>query len=704
MPTQDNQDPLAKLGRIADELDVRSDELAELRIPDTPKWIDRQQILIDSRPFDWASHKYLLDMYRDKSGHISVQKAAQMGLSIWGMTRMLKRSAQLAPFNSGYYLPTEEKANEFSQTRFDIMVDSNPKLARLKAASETWRVKVKRLGSSNIFFTYTEGVVSTESTPLDGLHFDEVRRMSRSRIDLILERISHSQYKYQDYISTAGYPGSDINWYYEQSDQMEWWVMCPSCRHTFLPHHEFPARLEQRGGIWGLACPKCNEHDVDPQGDGSGWHALYAGRENRGYHPTQLISKYISLQQIMKQYHTTDDIAEFWRSKLGIPYLDKNTILVQLEHLNSCIDTDLKWWSDHPFNKYGIRKGADEIITVMGIDQQAGYNIHTIKAVQPSGITPLIHLEIHYDDDPFKRSGELMREYDVDLCVCDRAPNFNDATRFAKDFTGRVWLATYKALGGGEVCSWSDKTKASERPTQKEMRAAPEVSVNRVAGMEWSLLRFASRENRIPHPDALVQGIKARDLIDPMLYEQGGRTLIEVPICRKLFFEHVQRLAKVAEPILTEQGMPVVGDARYRFDSIGCDPHFAHANLYCDVAMRRAIKNARRGRSASSIWYDDREEDTAAKSENPLAIPLPDVPDLKVAAIDLSQIPPTQAFCVGCEKVYNFNDTRAVGPDSRHCLNCMGDVKVVTPIVKKKKRNRRRERRYAQYGVNITEE
>lgn len=707
----DSRDPNELIQSLHDSLTDRSQERDWFYTAPRAEWAKRLGVLVDGNVLEFETHKYLPDIYNDESNEIVFIKAAQMGASIYGMVKMLQRSAALMPFNTGYYLPTQDKTNEFSQLRFDPLCDGIPRIVEMRNRSTVWRAGAKRLGASNMYFSYTEGRVSTESTPLDGLIFDEVRRMSRAKIELIQERVSHSRYKYIDYISTAGYPGSDIHWYWLQSDQHEWWVRCPDCRRHFLPHEQFPRHVERRvtatgTSKWGLVCPSCNGFDIDPQGDGCHWRIGVAGMSKRGYHLTQLFSKYISLDAIMHQFHTTDDIAEFHRSKLGIPYLDPNTIIVQPQDLIACIDVSEKWGVQFPMQENGVREGFDKVITVMGIDQQPQHNIVVVKELTPSGVPILRHLEYVYDKRPFRRCAELMREYDVNGCVADRAPNFNDSEEFARAFPGRVWLASYGS-SGSEMASWHDNVKKGDLPNYEEDRAPHHVTVNRVAGLEKSLMRFRLRQNRIPNPDYLVQQVRPKDLVDPLQHANIIGTMVDIPICKDLFFEHLQRVAKVRVATTNEAGAEVVADARYRFDHIGVDPHFAHANLYTDVAMSRLQKYATGLRTAAGVWYADEELSVEEKIDREWREKLVEfVPGVKVAPYDPATVDPTEVDCVQCGLRYYFVDTRAIqkpqGQTARCCVNClsgaMGGPQSVQPLPAKKSfKERRAERRMREY-------
>ena len=50
--------------------------------------------------------------------------------------------------------------------------------------------------------------------------------MSMTDISLAEQRISHSEYPVNIKLSTAGYPGTDIDYYYSLTNQQEWHTRC----------------------------------------------------------------------------------------------------------------------------------------------------------------------------------------------------------------------------------------------------------------------------------------------------------------------------------------------------------------------------------------------------------------------------------------------------------------------------------------------
>ena len=688
-----SNDPFESTRTKLEDLRRRRLALTDINKEDLVDWIDTLAIKVDGKNFDWDSHKYLTKPYNDKSRVVVVQKAAQMGFSIWAMLKVLHRTIKLSPIKVGYFLPTGPKAAEFSQDRFDPMVKAIPKLNSIYSSGNVRNNMFKQYGGSSVFFTHTGGKASTESTPMDYLVFDEVRKMSRQIIATARERVSHSKHKFIDFISTAGFPDDDINYYFKRSNQNEWLVKCPKCNHEFLPHDdwedlkyvEWQKAKGEEEGRWGLRCAKCGAWGFDAQDNGD-WKEMSPGKDWAGYHITQLISRWITLDEIMEEWFSADNRSEFYQSKLGLPYVDEDTILVQPDHLESCIDPEMRWGQDRPRGDSGVRVGFDDVVTVLGCDQQQGYNVTVVKEVYKSGKTSLVHLEYSYEK-PFDRLAQLYREYDIDIGVIDAEPNFNEAEDFCRQFKGRSWMAYYSSSGGAEYAIWHDMVKKGSEQSGKTARRPHHVTIDRVSGMEFSLLKWKNRRNMVPDPLALTQDMKARDTFDPSQDQLMRGSMIKTAVCRDIFFTHLQRVAKERIAKEMKSGAEIVGQADFKFIHVGIDPHFAHANLYADIAALRGSRLNKAGAGPSDVWYSDspgedlsvaaKVEIEEKKEKEKFLVEV--APGVRVSSVDLAAVDNGKVRCPQCvernrSSVYRFEDTREAYYQekvSRLCMNCL---------------------------------
>lgn len=546
---------------------------------------------VDNYPFRWEGFEYLIEPYKslrvtgeeDLEGFTSVWMCgAQVSKTTTAFITLVWLALRFWGRYFGYYLPDREMAQNFSAERFKPMVKAIPDIRPLWGADpsndesekQTDKKGVRSIGPSKIIFSYMQGVTSTEGWPLLGVIFDEVRRMMDGDIERTEERMSHSPYPINIKMSTAGYPDVNIDKAFKKSRQNKFHSKC-RCKDDVVLADVFPDCIgEKSQGMtaafrdlprYFYVCPICKEIVVNPR-EGH-WVPHNPLAKWNGWHIPQTLSCAQTPEKILTAFQECKDIQEFYNSKLGVAYISKEALLVTEAILRSTINPDLKW----------LKEGRN---FAMGIDQMGGFNVIVIRYRGPKtdlgkGKSRLAHIEIVWDDDPWKRCDELMEQFDVSICVADSVPNFNEARRFAKRWPGRVFLAEYNytpETGDDDICEWGDRPKetASEKKAAPEIKNKFRVRINRYLGLEWNLMLFVHRLKEQPHERGLVAEIQ--DTI--------GRKQT-VFICQDVFWVHQQKLARRKK--VNEE----TGETKMEFENIGLDPHFAHADLYAELALSR---------------------------------------------------------------------------------------------------------------------
>jgi hypothetical protein len=280
------------------------------------------------------------------------------------------------------------------------------------------------------------------------------------------------------------------------------------------------------------------------------------------YHISQIVSPTIVPRDLMEASNralTGDQRKTFFNRKLGKPYIDKDQLPVTMADCLACVEEG---------KKVGLvwEKWARD--TYMGVDQMGGFNAVIIKRRLPDGRQAVIHVEAVFDIDPFARCSELMRQYGVTLCVVEQLPNVNDARRFANEFRGRVFLAGYADLRD-DMIVWGDDLSKSDRRTTQEDRMRYTVTLQQYKMMQAALYRIRNRHCLFPDPGDLEQ-----DVID-----RGEKR--RIAILRDWVFLHFTKTALVVET--DEQ----TRKSKAKVLKVGLDPHFAFANMLCDVAWAR---------------------------------------------------------------------------------------------------------------------
>jgi hypothetical protein len=545
-------------------------------------WAQYSGVEVDNREFEFDNHRYLLPIYLDNSKELVWMKSAQMGATIYEVLRLLW-FCRYNVVKAGLYFPTQDGVLNLSKDRLGPLIESIPELkgavheAESKDALQLKHIKNVQGKLSSMYMLYLGGKASKDSVPLDILGFDEVRLCNPKDIDQAQERVSHSTFKYKMYVSTAGMPHTDIHARFLQGTQLYWHIRC-NCTDGFVPSECFPDCIGVSGKDVFLRCPVCKFRVQDPQN--GRYIAHNPGADVPSYHISQFISKFISVKEIWDSYNKTTHKTEFFNAKLGNPFVDVDNVPVTDAVLQNCINTDLRWAKDE-----GRHKGTYS----MGIDQHAGNIYIVILKRAPDGKKQVVHLEIVERDNPlyweggeqvtpFKRAYQLMREFNIGMCVVDAMPNYNESTELARNFPGRIFVAWYGPEMQKDMAMWADRIKYKEtiKRGSRQIKMKWQVSLNRYTSLDYTLSQFTKRSIELPHPDALVQVTRNKE----------GRFTAEA-ICREIFFTHLKGIVRHKEEI-----DPDTGKFKMMWKYLGIDPHFTHALNYATVAMERLSRQA----------------------------------------------------------------------------------------------------------------
>jgi hypothetical protein len=353
-----------------------------------------------------------------------------------------------------------------------------------------------------------------------------------------------------------------------------------NCLDGFIPSECFPdCIIETNDRKVHLRCPKCKMVIQNAQ---NGQYIPHnPGADFPSFHVSQFISRFITPKEIWTHYNTALNKKEFYNAKLGKPFVDEENMPITDAVLESCVNTDTRWLYDAHLK--------DRRNCAMGVDQHGGNVYIAISQYSPSGKKRIVHLEIVDSTNPtymeggeqvtpFKRVHQLMKEWDVGMCVIDAMPNYNEAAELARTFKGRVFIAWYGGQEQKDMVLWHDRAllKQGIRRGSHSIKVKWQVSLNRYTSIDYALDEFVKRNVEMPHPDGLVQVARS----DEGRWEADN-------ICRTRFWLHLKSIVRQRTWIDESTG-------RYRMEwaQLGRDPHFVHAWNYCNIALERLKRRA----------------------------------------------------------------------------------------------------------------
>jgi len=347
-------------------------------------------------------------------------------------------------------MPTEDNALAYSKSRFAPLIQDNAKIRSLVSTTDS--ASLKRVGSSFISFVGSQlstsvGDTVTKrtstalvSTPADGYLVDEVDRVPSRALDLLAERLSHSLVKHEFFVSTPTIPGYGIDALFQETDQRAWQIKCGSCGEYTCLETEFPNCLVKRPDATVVkVCRKCGREIFTKHGL---WVPAYPGREAVGYHISQLNSEFVKPAAILKAFEDNSNPAEFFNSKLGLPYLEAENRLTPKDVFACCGDEPMA--SKH--------RGPAAI----GID--VGRLLHCAIAVR----LPDEKIQVVYAArvSSFEDVSSICDRFGVKVAVVDTEPE----TRAVREWQDsvppglRVFLCDYQS--SATAPRWDDRTLA----------------------------------------------------------------------------------------------------------------------------------------------------------------------------------------------------------------------------------------------------
>jgi hypothetical protein len=555
---------------------------------------------VDRKPWSLKDRPALIPLYeaipttREEAQDwaLVVQKATQLGLTVWEVLADLYMAKKWGPVNIGMFLPDQATAGFKSEHRFMPILRSSPPLYRelthrTDVGGDTIKigegnVLTRQFAESLLMFLWTSGRVSTESRPMDVVSLDEVQEMSLAQIDKVMARVGDSTIRFKLLLSTANMPELDINHWYLLGSQEVWHTVCEACgEYSDLsdPAGIFPDKsIAYNTGqvpvppgcdemppaddyVW--TCPHCSTWIRDAQQ--GRYISQSPGNQSkiRSFMLPRTISPRITPRAMYEQWarsKTGDQKKSFYNRVLARPYIDANQLPVTLP---MCLAAAAE----------GVRRGLVWETSgrgyYMGIDQMGGFNAVIIKKRLPDGRQAVVHVEAVFNDNPFERCAEMMDQYGIEVCVVEQLPNINDARRFVNRFPRRAFMV-HRYADTGDMLVWGDVITKSDKKTSEEDRSRFQVTVHQYAAMQTALYRIRDVGCLFPDPNLLEQ-----DVIEDGITKR-------IPICRDWVFDHFTKTALVVE---TD---PDTRKMRSKVLKVGLDPHFSFANMLCDVAWSRS--------------------------------------------------------------------------------------------------------------------
>ena len=424
--------------------------------------------------FDWYDHQYLIDIYEDPAREMVLKKAAQIGITTFGMNKVLWL-ADTETVSVIYTFPTAGDVSDFSRARINPMIQSSEHLTR-KLIGSIDSVQLKQFGDSFIYFRGAWSERQAISVDSDFNVHDEIDFSKPDIIGMYKERMSHSKWRWFLAFSTPTIPEFGIDYLFNRSDKKEWFVECPKCHKEQILKYPDSIKGDSREARY--ACLYCLATIGDDDRRNGYWKATGETVWGvSGYHISQLMAPWISATDVLRKEENArlrptaqlSGIKDFYNFCLGLAYGGENQPLNR-DVLLSCI-----------VNKYELEPSGRN--TIMGVDQ--GNDLHVIiYRKEKTGEVRLVHCDVYHSFDDLPN---LMDKYGVTFCIIDALPNKHSARKFALMYQAKVWLVYYND-NQKELAKWY------KDPDTKEYR----ITVAKMESVDRMVDKFINHQVILP--------------------------------------------------------------------------------------------------------------------------------------------------------------------------------------------------------------
>jgi len=437
--------------------DIKSSDIIQLVDSfDCFSWIVNNELKLGAGPWKLVGHEYQVGMLQEKLPRQCFIKGAQMGISECLVLKTLHGMIH-GKYKQGalYLFPTRDDVGDFSQTRFDPLIESNGFIGKFVQGTD--RKNVKKIHDGHL---YLRGARSTKtismkksssqlkSVPVDRVVFDEMDEMSRAMVTLAEERVSHSAIRDEfgpgelEYLGTPTIPDYGIDRIFQKSDQRLWMIECSACGKETCLEMEFPncLRRDLEGNVTRI-CIHCG-HEIYPA-DGR-WIASYPDRSKElvGWYISQLNSIYIPPRKILDLYEDppNGDLSEVMNSKLGKAYVPAENRLDPSDVYACCGSDPMLASHDGP--------------TCMGVD--VGRVLHVVIAERKTRETLRVVKTCRVDS--FNDLHDLIKRFNVRSTVIDLRPEIRKVREFQRTEPVMIFGCEYIETKT-DMIQWNDKDR-----------------------------------------------------------------------------------------------------------------------------------------------------------------------------------------------------------------------------------------------------
>lgn len=356
-------------------------------------------LTLKAKPYTLKNHFPMEPLFNlNMSPRVLLKAGRQVSKSTSLATQGILMTARIPYFNTTFVTPLFEQTRRLSSNYVRPFL-RNSLIGKLMMDSRTEDSVLQKtfLNESKMFFTHAFlDVGRARGIAADKLVIDEVQDIDPDFVPVLVESLSASEWRIQQYSGTPKTMDNNIQVMWEDSSQAEWITKCPHCGHWNVPNSDGGIiKMVQRSG---LSCSKCGKTGLDPRT--GHWQHMVADRFNRfaGYHIPQIIlPMHYDNKESWEDLHEKKNKlspAAFLNEVLG-ESCDVGTKLITLSELKEACKLE---HSNEYEKAIEYRKDRTYVEIAIGVDwgggglREVSFTAAAIAGLRPDGRVDIIHM------------------------------------------------------------------------------------------------------------------------------------------------------------------------------------------------------------------------------------------------------------------------------------------------------------------------
>lgn len=377
--------------------------------------------------WDFTGRSWQIDIFEDVSPMTVFMKPTQIGLTTINLSKYLFFAVH-HDCRLMYTLPRQDDVTDLVTSRLDEIIRNSPVLRSL--SGNVNNVRMKSLGGS--FLHFMEASVPPRMLDVDYLVHDEVDLSNQANLEQYASRLDASAFRELHRLSTPTISSYGIHALYESSDKKKWFVKCPRCNSEFFL--EWSLHFKSNSSKSWYACDRCGKEITAETIDDGRWIATGNGNSSiSGYSISQMMTPTLTPPARLKQQSESMSPKNFANLRLGEPFAPTVGGISRSGIYSSCFDSG---------HSRGMQSG--DVSYFLGADQ--GNELHVAIGCKVGNKLFVVHLEKISFESGFERLEYLIRRYRITKGIVDALPNRHSAYQVARNFNGRIRLATFSDI------------------------------------------------------------------------------------------------------------------------------------------------------------------------------------------------------------------------------------------------------------------